>query len=379
MKKEKKKSGMGIGVSLLFIFIGGLFGAVSAFYIDDALYEYGFLLGLAIQFALMALAYFIHIIIHEAGHLVAGLMSGYSFGSFRIGSLMLIKQNGKLVLKKHSVAGTGGQCLMILPELKNGDFPAVFYNLGGVLMNLLVVLLSALLSTVTRSIPIIYVFFVVMALMGIVVALTNGIPLKLGMINNDGANTVEIIKSKEAKRFFYYQFKILENINNGKRIRDIDGSLFPMPSDEGMKYSLSASGAVFLENRLLDEGRFSDAVELIDKLLSTKTALIGLHKLLLTADKISSLLILGERTEEAHLLYTSEEYQSFKKQMKNNISLVRVDFAHALLYDKDENRANEIYAEFQKCAALHPYPSEIEGEEEILERIRAEYSTRKGA
>ena len=40
---------------------------------------------------------FASVIIHESGHLVMGLRSGYDFVSFRIGSFVWIKQDGKLV------------------------------------------------------------------------------------------------------------------------------------------------------------------------------------------------------------------------------------------------------------------------------------------
>ena len=36
----------------------------------------------------LVVSYFLHIIIHESGHLLFGLFSGYQFVSFRVGSLM---------------------------------------------------------------------------------------------------------------------------------------------------------------------------------------------------------------------------------------------------------------------------------------------------
>ena len=84
------------------------------------------------------LAVLIHIVLHEAGHLVFGLMSGYHFSSFRIGSHMLMKEDGKLVHRKIKIEGTGGQCLMSPPEMVDGKFPVVLYNLGGSIANLVV-------------------------------------------------------------------------------------------------------------------------------------------------------------------------------------------------------------------------------------------------
>ena len=55
--------------------------------------NYFFIVELAFAFIV---AYFANIIVHEGGHLVCGLLSGYGFSSFRIGSLMLVKIDGKL-------------------------------------------------------------------------------------------------------------------------------------------------------------------------------------------------------------------------------------------------------------------------------------------
>lgn len=82
-------------------------------------------------------AVWLQTILHEAGHLVFGLASGYRFVSFRIGSLMWQKDGGKLRFCRFQLAGTGGQCLMAPPDLTNGKMPCKLYNLGGALMNLI--------------------------------------------------------------------------------------------------------------------------------------------------------------------------------------------------------------------------------------------------
>ena len=88
--------------------------------------------------AMLIVAYFIHILVHESGHLLFGLFTGYKFSSFRIFSFMWIKQDGKIKLKRHRIAGTAGQCLMTPPDIKDGKLPYVWYNLGGVILNLAV-------------------------------------------------------------------------------------------------------------------------------------------------------------------------------------------------------------------------------------------------
>ena len=122
MKKILKKIGTAIVFIILFIAAaaGGLLLSLSLFS--------GFFnpLEVAIGIAGILVLFYISIIVHEAGHLAFGLMSGYTFSSFRIGSLMWIKQDRKIKLRRLSIAGTGGQCLMTPPEEKNGKNPVVF-------------------------------------------------------------------------------------------------------------------------------------------------------------------------------------------------------------------------------------------------------------
>ena len=94
--------------------------------------------GIAVMVLSVFISFFLHIILHEGGHLVCGLLSGYRFVSYRAGSIIWVKQGKQIVRKKFSIPGTGGQCLLDPPEPEeDGSFPSLLYNLGGGLSNLL--------------------------------------------------------------------------------------------------------------------------------------------------------------------------------------------------------------------------------------------------
>ena len=76
-------------------------------------------------FLIVISALYLQILLHEAGHLVFGLLTGYRFLSFRVGSLMLVREQGKLRLKSFSIAGTGGQCILIPPAWNEHHNPFV--------------------------------------------------------------------------------------------------------------------------------------------------------------------------------------------------------------------------------------------------------------
>ena len=139
------------------------------------------------------LAVYVQMVLHETGHLLAGLLSGYRFVSFRIGSLILVKGKNGFYLTRFSLPGTGGQCLLRPPAYvkKEVGFPVFWYNLGGVIANVVVsgIGIALLCSSTTKFF---FVFGICLAGCGFLLILTNGIPLKLGGISNDGYNALSL-------------------------------------------------------------------------------------------------------------------------------------------------------------------------------------------
>ena len=372
MKKDKNKKTsikMSRSMTIVCILIGAVSGIVMSSALEYRFERFGFLGELAIKLALLFLAFPIQLVIHEAGHLVAGFISGYSFSSFRIFNIMFVKEGENIKVRKHSVPGTAGQCLMIPREREDGKTPVIFYNLGGALLNIVSIIPSILLANAFFAHDFIYSFFIFVALDGFIVAATNGIPMKLGTINNDGSNARELWKNDEAQRTFCNQFKIIEAITNGKRIAEMPSEWFFMPSDEGMKNSITASGALFYFNRLMDEGRTEEALDFVEKLLSMDSALIGLHRAMLLCEKISLTLILERDSTGLSEIYEDAGLQTFLKQMKTNISIIRAQYAYAKLCVRDEVMASELRARFETFAPKHPYAVEVEGERKILNMI----------
>ena len=127
-------------------------------------------------------SFLVHIVLHEAGHLVCGLISGYRFLFFRIYSLMLVKNEGKLRLKKFKIAGTAGQCIMLPPDgTAYEEIPFFLYNSGGVLSNLIFSAIFALMYIAVPLPPMFNVVFPTLSVLGMVLAVTNGIPVAISV------------------------------------------------------------------------------------------------------------------------------------------------------------------------------------------------------
>lgn len=364
-KSSKKKSDFKqyIGIAFMFV-LGGVLGYVLIHCIDTyiaekTLYEVTLLYLLFI--IVMYGAYFLHMIIHEAGHLIFGLLTGYKFRSFRILSFMLLKDKEKLKLRRLSIVGTGGQCIMMPPDIKNGKMPFLLYNLGGSFLNVIASVLPLVIYFGYNDSP----FLLIFAVIGFIAALTNGVPMRTSTINNDGYNALAISKSNEALEAFWVQLKVAEQNSNGLRIKDMPAEWFEVPTDESMKNSIVATRGVYACNRLMDEEKFSEADALMKHILEIDSGIVGVHRNLLICDRIYVELIFENREDVIKNMLTKEQ-KKFMKAMKSFPSVIRTEYALALFFEKNKAKAEKIKKEFEKVAKTYPYAHEIDSERDLM-------------
>ncbi|MGM9619191.1 MAG: hypothetical protein ACI3W8_05085 [Oscillospiraceae bacterium] len=370
-KGKKKKGAWQTHIATAFmVLLGGACGLLMVWYADISLSADAplgeVLLSLAALLLIMYAAIFLQMAIHEAGHLVFGLLSGYGFSSFRLMSFMWVKEDGKLRLRRFSLAGTGGQCLMTPPEPgADGRFPVVLYNLGGSLMNVLAGLVFLGLYCLLPCPPFFSAALLMLALSGFALALMNGVPLRTGTVDNDGYNALSLRRSPEALRAFWVQMKVNGQTARGLRLKDMPEEWFIVPSDEGMKNSMVAVLGVLACNRLMDAHRFAEAEALMARLLGLDSAIAGLHRALLTCDRMYCELI-GENRREALEDMRGKEQKKLMKAMKTSLTVLRTEYAYALLSERDGKKAEAFLARFEKCARSYPYPSDLLSERELL-------------
>lgn len=369
-KQRKIRRGRCAGIAFMLL-LGVVCGIITGKYLYSVLAAGGtpgeYRLTTALLLVGTYAALILQVVIHEAGHLIFGLMTGYRFLSFRIGSLMWVKENGRLRQKRLTIAGMSGQCLMIPPEeMPEGKIPFVLYNLGGPLSNFASGLLFLGLYFPCRNVPYLSVFLLLFCAVGFAYALINGIPMRLGTVNNDGYNTLSIGKSPAALRAFQIQMKVAGRAAAGERLRDMPEEWFVLPSEEEMGNSMTAAIGVFAYNRLMDDHRFEEAVRLMDRLMATESAIVGLHRGLMICDRVYCGLIRKDRRDLTDKLLDKQQ-KKFMKAMKNFPSVLRTEYACALLAEKDPEKAARIRARFEECVRSYPYAVDIDSERELLD------------
>lgn len=379
MKSKKKKKKIQWQQYTLFIFFGiagGFCGIFTSQYMDAILDNGGSawecILGMTGAILTCALAIYGQVIIHEAGHLICGLLSGYQFNSFRIMSFMWVKQDGRICFKRYSLAGTGGQCLMSPPDLVDGRMPVILYNLGGILINIVTGLVSLLLYFVLPEIPILSMLLICFGIMGLAYALANGIPLRLTAVDNDGYNALSLHRNPEACRAFWIQMKIAEQTAAGVRVKDMPEEWFEVPPQELMGNHLISSVGVFACNRLMDQHRFAEADALMAQILEQEDGLVGIYRNFLLFDRIYCNFMSEEPKELTEEMYGKEQ-KKMLKALKNFPSAIRTEYVYALFVEGQEVQAEIVQEQFEKCGASYPYPQDVESERELMEIAKTRY------
>ena len=293
-------------------------------------------------------ATFLHIIIHEGGHLVCGLLTGYRFVSFRVFNWTFIRESGKLRIKHFSVAGTGGQCLMAPPNKPLDEIPVTWYNLGGVLANLVCVGAAFLFLQLTDN-PFVETFLIIFIIFGLFLILMNGIPMTIGGVSNDANNVILLRKDKASKRALMIQLEGNALTQQGVRPCDMPSEWFLI--DEAYadyKNPLLVNIRLMAASRLLDEEKWEEAYVALTGIYEHKADIMGLYVKEVACELLFSAMVTG-RTEQASALYADNELKNYIQQFKGVMSSKqRILCAVALYLENDSAKAQSIYETLQQ-------------------------------
>ncbi len=377
-KKNKARGGAWLQI-VFFMLAGFVLGIILGGMLGDVIPD-GTSAGIEmIYFGLALLAIVVmsvvHAAIHEAGHLVCGLLSGYGFVSYRVGSLMFLKKDGRICLRKYTLPGTGGQCLMDPPEPCSDETPFILYNLGGSLANLIAAGLFGLLCLVPGIPPVLRLLVVIFVLVGIALALMNGIPIHTRQLDNDGYNVLELRKNRTARRCFFAQMKANALQSAGIRLKDIPEELIFLPDrSEWGNHICAASAACVLSCRI-DAMQFVQAQALGEELLECADGMPGIYRQITTLEVLFCELVGQRRTERIEELM-SKEFRQFLKTAAKLPNVPRIWYAYELLYRGDREAADRYRQRFENLASNYPYTGEVQGERELYDYVDTVYEQR---
>lgn len=373
MKKKKNYGDIAAKIIML------LTGAVCGIFIIFTMNFFGtlvkgpaaFLLMFAEAMIIMYIASFVQTIIHESGHLIFGLITGYKFVSFRIGHFMFIKEKGRLKIKLYNVVGTAGQCLMMPPQW-NEKIPYRLYNLGGCIMNAATALFALAAYFAAGAEGFFALCMAMLAVMGLSMVLTNGIPMRVGGISNDGMNAALLGKKENTLRAFWLQLYVNGLIAKGERYRNMPREWFRLPEGEELSDPICCAMGVMLYNFCFDIHEFDEAEQTINYMLNAP-GLLDVEKNELLCELLFLRVLRGAPKEEIDSLLTPK-LDKYIKATANYVSRRRLAYAYQLLYIKNYSTAQKCLEVFERTAATYPYSAETENEREIIEIVKQKAS-----
>ena len=226
--------------------------------------------------------------------------------------------------------------------------------------------LAGLLVVPCRNVWGAKVLFEMLCVVGLGTALTNGIPLRVQGVANDGANARDLGKDPAALRAFWVQLSMNARQAEGVPLREMPEEWFALP-DGGLDNIMLASQAVLHANRLMSEQRFAETAQCIDALLQGDTAILSLHRKLLLCDRLTCALLTGEDAAPWLVRWNSKEMKAFRKQMRSFLSVQRTEYLAALLAERDAAKAEVFHRKFEQRAKTYPYAAEAADERALVE------------
>ncbi len=328
---------------------------------------------IAFMLVALALGIYLQIILHEAGHLVCGLLSGYSFVSFRIGSLTLIKDaSGKLRFKRFKLAGVAGQCLMSPPAGVSTDkLPTALYNAGGVLMNLLCATVSLLLLIYCDNMHFfIKDFLASTIIVGYAFALLNGIPLKMSGVSNDGYNLLYLKRNKQSVKGFQSQLIINEKLQNGTRLSQMPDELFDLGGEIDYSDPLQSNVEIMRISRVMDQGDVEQAHTFFKELLHFHNhELLPLLRLEAESEMLFTIYATGDM-EMAQIFSKDKLLMNYiTKHAKVMSSKQRTLMAKSLILDDDRATAQKILDTVRANRENYLMQGEVKSDILLMERL----------
>lgn len=296
---------------------------------------------------IVAFSVLLQIMIHEAGHLVFGLMTGYRFVSFTILTIRIYKNGKKCAIGKSGLTGAGGQCVMEPAFEESNHIPYFWYNAGGVIFNLLAGIFGGGIALGFDDGTMARTSFVLAAVISLFFVVSNGIPMRTKMIANDAYYILMMANHPSAKRAFWRIMKINAVSAGGKKLMDLPQEWFSDLPDSDYNNPLICGFAVDQIYYLLEQQAYQQALDLCNRLLKAK-AILGIYKNEAICEKQFCEMMLMREAGAENAVDAPEE-AAFKKRL-DPITSCHTRYAYAAFVLGDQEKSAQVITAFQaKC------------------------------
>lgn len=316
-----------------------------------------------LAFAIFIVSFPLHIILHEVGHLIGGLLSGYQFIMFRLFNTVWIKTDAGLSKRKQVIQGILGQALMAPPENVE-EPPFLLYHSSGLIMNLLTAGLLIFLGIVSDSSSVSILLYV-SAFVALLLFVMNSVPTK----GNDGYNIIEHYKRPETLKEFTNILYLYSGMVKGVPFVDLQKYIDTEQLDDFENPNtvtfISAQAAAYYEQE-----NYEGARERYALLWDNRETLLELHKPEVYHNYLYTLLLTEPDHEDVEKVRATKVYKNYE-QIKTADGL-KVRAAEAAFLENDVEKARALLAEGEPMIALAPTITEENAERQMYAYLKRE-------
>ena len=318
---------------------------------------------------------------HEIGHVIGGLLSGYTFVYFGCFGLVWIKENGKWVKKNSNTKGKKGVSLLSPPELKEGTFPFRLFYFSGSFMNLVLAGICALLFFLSAGHFTSFAkVFLIIGLKSLMDFIMNLVPFNIDGVLNDGYLLFNLGKEKNAGLSLKYwrNLRIQGFIAQGNRPKDIPETYYQWANiHKKIEDSFVLEAGLIRYKQLMDKKEFQGAKECIQTISRNLGSTLSQNQPLLNIELMFHELI-GECREKKIKQLETKELAQYAKDSSLNESIQRTSYAYSRLFSRDDGQAKRHLELFRLACTNSVNLGSIPGEMELVQWVDQIADEREG-
>lgn len=325
---------------------------------------------IGLAFLFLAVCGILQTILHEAGHLLGGLATGYRMLSFRVFKYTLVNDGERMRWKRFNIPGTLGQCLMVPSEkISDNNIPYFWYNAGGVAVNLLLSVASIAVLRLFDFGAVGMAFFLMMTFTGLLMFITNGVPLTINGISNDGRNILIMARQPEMRLHFLNMMRAAGELSRGKRMKEMPREWFP---DEPLKnpkdYFLLANRSNCMAQHE-DLGNLDKAREIAEEIMAFDKKLPQIFAMEIGSERVMLELMTTNRKEVTEQLWTKQTQTYTKANSKYSPMKLAVLCAVEMIMNNDREKAEAHHRTIADNINDYAMPGEAKTALELTEHI----------
>ena len=250
-------------------------------------------------------------------------------------------------MRNFELGGTGGQCLLSPPDKPVEQIDTRWYNAGGVLANLI---MSGLAWAIYAAFDLpkwsneLLLFIIII---GIAVALMNGIPMKMNGIANDGYNLFQLEKDIAGKQCFCNILEANACLQEGEEYKDLPDRLFDLPESIDWHNSMQVSNVGIAVSRLINHREWEAAYNLLSEALTHQDKILPLYRMEFKG-LMTLVCIATGRLDKAREHYDDKIKRYVERFTSTQSDKMLISMAAALELDGDRPKAEQLLHKIEK-------------------------------